>query len=283
MGKCQLCPRKCNVDRSISVGFCGSGHKIKIALYGLHQWEEPCISCGKGSGTIFFSGCNLKCCYCQNYEISTCSVGEVYDTQDFVKVLKELEEFGATNINLVTPSHYISELVKVFKIYKPSIPIVYNSSGFEDVEALKLIDKYIDIYLVDFKYFDNELALKLSKVKDYRGIAFKAIKFMCESKKDKFNGDIMETGVIIRHLILPNHIYNSIKSLQFIKDNFNGRMVSLMAQYIPMGKAKEMKDLNRKINRREYNKVVDKYIELGLDGYVQELESADKCFVPKFK
>lgn len=282
MEKCNLCPRKCGIDRSKTIGFCGVNEEIKIALYGLHQWEEPCISYGKGSGTIFFSGCNLRCCYCQNYDISTCGVGKLYDTQEVVDIIKDLEKQGAININLVTPTHYIKQLVEVFKIYKPSIPIVYNSSGYEDVVALKLIDKYIDIYLVDFKYYDNDLAIKLSKVKDYKEIAYKAIDFMCKSKADIFDGEVMKQGVIIRHLILPNHTYNSIQSLQFLKDNFKGRLVSLMAQYIPMGKANEMQGLNRKINRREYEKIVNKFIDLNLNGFIQEMDSANKCFVPNF-
>lgn len=282
MEKCYLCPRKCGVDRSKLAGFCGVNEKIKIALYGLHQWEEPCISYGKGSGTIFFSGCNLRCCYCQNYEASSSRVGKLYDTQEVVEIIKELENQGATNINLVTPTHYIKQLIEIFKMYKPSIPIVYNSSGYEDVEALKLIDKYIDIYLVDFKYYDDALAVKLSKANKYKEIAYNAINFMCKSKTDIFDGEVMKQGVIIRHLILPNHTYNSIQSLQFLSDNFNGRLVSLMAQFIPMGKAKEMQELNRKINRREYEKVVNKFINLNFNGFIQEMASANKCFVPNF-
>lgn len=283
MSTCSLCPRKCGVDRAIKEGFCRVKDKVIISLSCLHKWEEPCIVGSNGSGTIFFSGCNLKCCYCQNYEISSCSNGKVYDTQQLVELFKEIEKSGATNINLVTPTHFIKQLIDAFEVYKPKIPIVYNSSGYESVESLKLVDKYIDVYLVDFKYYDNELAFDLSKAKDYREVAISAIEFMCNSKTDIIENDVLKQGVIIRHLILPNHIYNSFQVLNCIKERFPNRLVSLMAQYVPMGKAKEMKDLNRKITKKEYEKVVDKFISLELNGYIQEMESADKCFIPNFK
>ena len=281
--KCNLCPRNCNKDRINEKGFCGASENIVISLWQLHKWEEPCIVGKNGSGTIFFSGCNLKCCYCQNYEISTYITGKEYTTQQIVELFKEIEDSGATNINLVTPTHYIKQLCEAFKVYKPKIPIVYNTSGYEKIDALKLIDEYIDIYLVDYKYFDNSLAFRLSKAVDYRNVAVDAIKYMCDSKVDYFDDNgVMKKGVIIRHLILPNNVYNTIKVLEDIKLKFPNRLVSLMAQYVPMYKAKEMKDINRRINKREYNRAVDHYIKLGLNGFIQEMSSASECYIPKF-
>lgn len=282
MTNCNLCPRKCNVDRQSKLGFCKGEQDAVVALASLHLWEEPCISFGAGSGTIFFSGCNLKCCYCQNYEISNNIVGTKYSAEQLAQLFQDLENKGAVNINLVTPSHYITQIVKTLQIYKPKVPVVYNSSGYESVEALQLIDKFVDIYLVDFKYYSNDLASELSKASDYKENAIKAISFMCQSKKDIFDGEKMLQGVIIRHLILPNNLYNTYQVLQYISENRKDRLVSLMAQYIPMGKAKKMPKLNRKISKTEYDKAVSKFIELNLNGFIQEQESANESFVPKF-
>ena len=284
--KCFLCPKKCGVERSEikGDGACHMPNQIKIAHYELFQFEEPCISTGKGSGAIFFSGCNLGCVFCQNYEISTLGKGKIVSKEEFIEIIKELENAGAENINFVSPMHYALQLVEVLKIYKPKVPVIYNTNGYENESVIEMLAPYVDVFLPDFKYCSSKLSGMLSSVPDYFDVALKAIKKMRELKQDVFddNGKILQ-GVIIRHMILPLCTDDSIKILETIKEQIPNARVSLMAQYTPYARAKEFKFLNRKITKREYDKVLGVYNELGLDGYVQELESATEDYIPNFK
>ncbi len=283
---CNSCPRKCNVDRSEKAGFCGMTDKIKIARAELHFWEEPCISGERGSGTIFFSGCPLKCVYCQNEEISSGGFGKEITTERLAEIFKELEEKGAHNINLVTPTHYSAQILKAFEIYKPKIPIVYNCSGYEDTRTLKKFRNIVDIYLTDIKYFDSNVSEKYSKAKDYFVVASCAVKEMVSQQPENIfdeNG-IMKKGVIIRHLVLPLNLTQTRKILEWIKENLpDNVIISLMSQYVPLGKACEHKEINRKLTTREYEKVLDMFDELGFEhGFMQELSSSKKDFIPPF-
>lgn len=279
-----MCPRQCNIDRDNGVGVCGVEEKPKLAKAYLHQWEEPCISCDKGSGTVFFSGCNLKCVYCQNYEISSGGQGKYVTVEDLAGVFRRLEDAGASNINLVSPSHYVKAIRDALDIYRPSIPIVYNSSGYDSLEAIEMLKDYIDIYLVDFKYNDEDLAGRLSGARDYPSIAKSVILKMCEYQPDNvYDGDKLIRGLIIRHLILPNHTDDSISILRWIRDNVNSPCISLMGQYTPMYKASEHEDINRKLKPIEYKRVSKAMIDMGLmDGYLQELSSAEEGYTPKW-
>ena len=281
---CNGCPRKCNIDREVTTGVCGVPFLPKIAKAYLHKWEEPCISGDRGSGTIFFSGCNLKCVYCQNYDISSEAKGKIVSVERLAQIFKELEEKGATNINLVSPSHYIDVIISAIDIYRPSIPIVYNSNGYDSIESLDRLKGYIDIFLMDFKYIDESLSNMYSRAKDYPKIAkANLLKARQLQPKEVFDGDIMKKGVIIRHLVLPNHTDNSIKVLEWIKDNIDDPFISLMGQYVPMYKAKDYPKINRKIKPLEYKIVEKKLVDLGLTrGYIQDLSSAEEKYTPEF-
>ena len=280
--KCHLCPRNCNVDRNINKGYCLSTSNVKIAKYALFNYEEPCISGEKGSGAIFFSNCSLRCVFCQNYEISCLGKGKEITDLKLANIFKELENMGAENINLVNPTHYVKNIVNALKIYRPKIPIVYNTHGYESVETLKLISKYVDIFLPDFKYFSNLSAKKYSNTFNYVEVVTKALLCMRNLKKDVFDDKIMKQGLIVRHMIMPLLTDESIQILTWIKKNLKGTKVSLMAQYTHYAKACEFKEIKRKITKREYNKVVDKFLELNLDGYIQDRESADALYIPKW-
>ncbi|MCH5300967.1 MAG: radical SAM protein [Ruminococcus sp.] len=284
---CTLCPRNCNAVRTDKQceGFCQSFTLPKVARIAPHFWEEPCISGSNGSGAVFFCGCNLKCVFCQNYEISALNQGKYITVSQLAECYKELEKQGVHNINLVNACHYVFAILESFKIYKPSVPVVYNSSGYEKAETLKLLENSVDIYLPDFKYSDNKLAEEYSSAPDYRETAIEAIDEMVRQKgAPVFDDDgMLKSGVIVRHLILPNHTKNSIGVLEILKERYNNKiLVSLMGQYIPHGKASQFKKLSRKITKREYNKVADKLLELELDGFMQELSAADEKFIPKW-
>ena len=283
---CNLCAKKCNRERTetIADGNCHMPLKIKIAHYELFHYEEPCISINKGSGAIFFSGCNLDCVFCQNYEISEKCKGKYVTIDEFIDIIKELENMGAENINLVSPTHYALAIVQALKKYKPKVPVVYNTNAYENIETIKMVAPYIDVFLPDFKYYDNKIAKRFSGANNYYEVALSAIKYMRELKTDIFaeNGKILQ-GVIIRHMILPLCTNDSINVLNTINKELPNTKVSLLAQYTPCGKADEYKEINRKITKREYNKVLDKYIDLNLDGYVQDLSSSNKDFIPEFK
>lgn len=281
---CNGCPRGCNVDRDKSVGVCGVPFAPKVAKAYLHKWEEPCISGENGSGTIFFSGCNLKCVYCQNYDISSEAKGKIITVERLSQIFRELEEKGATNINLVSPSHYVDAIISALDIYKPDIPIVYNCNGYDSIETLERLKDYVDIFLIDFKYIDENIALEYSRAKDYPNIAkANILKARQLQPKEVFEGEVLKKGVIIRHLILPNHIDNSIKILEWIKENVDNPFISLMGQYMPMYKASEYPKINRKLKSIEYKIVEKKMLDLGLvNGYTQELTSADEGYTPAF-
>ena len=281
---CNKCPRKCNVDRSINVGVCGVGEMPRLAKAYLHKWEEPVITGKNGSGTVFFSGCNLKCIYCQNYKISHENYGKYITYEKLAEIFKKLESEGASNINLVSPSHYVEAIKKALDIYRPNIPIVYNSSGYDSVETIEELKDYIDIFLVDFKYFDSELSNKLSKAPDYPEVAKSAILKMRQLIPEEiYDGDVLKKGVLIRHLVLPNHTDDSIKILEWIKDNIKNPFISLMSQYTPMYKACDYPDIAQKLKPIEYKIVEQAMLDLGLkEGYVQELSSASDCYTPVF-
>lgn len=285
--QCFVCPRNCGAVRTENSGngYCKSGLLPKVARVAPHYWEEPCISGTNGSGTVFFSGCSLKCVFCQNYSISNEVFGKTVPIEKLCDYYKKLEAAGVHNINLVNPTHYAKTIVKSFEIYKPRIPIVYNSSGYEKIETLKMFDGIVDIYLPDFKYSDDYIASKYSNVSNYTSTAVSAIfEMLRQTGKAQFDSNgIMQKGTIIRHLILPNNVYNSLEALDIIKDNFSEKtLVSLMAQYTPLGKASDYSEINRKITEHEYNKVLNHLIELGFDGFVQELSSASTSYVPVF-
>lgn len=281
---CDLCPRRCFAVRGDynGNGFCGLGTLPKIARIAPHYWEEPCISGTKGSGAVFFSGCTLKCVFCQNYEISSERKGRIITVGKLAEEIKKLEEQGVHNINLVSPTPYIDAVKKAFEIYKPNIPVVYNCSGYESVETLKELEGYVDIYLPDFKYSDDNLALRLSGAPNYTQTALRAIGEMLRQtgNAEYDESNMMTKGTIVRHLILPSHTKNSIGALKLIAENFENPLVSLMCQYIPFGKAKEIPGLNRRITQREYDKVRQVLFDLNLDGYVQDLSSADEKYIP---
>lgn len=280
---CSICPRHCNVDRSANLGFCQSPDNFRVARAALHFWEEPCISGKEGSGTVFFSGCNLKCVFCQNNEISAENKGVEISDDKLISIFENLISQGANNINLVNPTHYAKRLAKVLGRWKSPVPIVYNSSGYEEVETLKALDGLIDIYLPDLKYIRAEKAMRYSKAADYFEKASVALLEMRHQVEDKFDGDIMKSGMIIRHLILPQNTNSSIAVLDFIKSNFPNNFVSLMAQYTPCGDLSEFPEINRKITKREYEKVVNYAFDNSFDKlFIQELSSADKSFIPKF-
>lgn len=282
---CNICPRKCNVDRKVNIGFCKASNNIKVAKYMLHFWEEPIISGDNGSGAIFFSHCNLKCVYCQNYKISSEGQGKIITQEQFIDIMKELEQLGANNINLVSPTHYTYQITEALKKYKPKIPIVWNSSGYEDDLTIKNLKDLVDIYLVDMKYMDNNLAFNLSKAEDYPEVCKKAILQMRENQpKDIIKNGIMQKGVIIRHLVLPNEIENSFKVLDWIYENFGENIfISIMGQYTPCYQAINMQKYNRVLKPIEYKRVINHVKLLGFNnGFFQELDSANSCYIPNF-
>lgn len=287
---CMICPHKCGVNRlEGNKGRCKCDDKLKIALASLHMFEEPCISGENGSGTVFFSNCNLNCIYCQNYEISSLGKGKEITTEHLAEIFLKQQEKNAHNINLVTPTMYVYQIIEAIKIAKSkglNIPIIYNSNGYENIETIKLLNGYIDVYLPDLKYYTNELSKKYSKVDNYFETATKAIKEMYnqvgQAKFDE-NG-LIKRGVIIRHLILPNHIQNTKNILKWISDNMPDDIyVSVMAQYFPTYKAKDDDLINRKLNKKEYNEVLNYLYSLDLEnGYIQELGLHEEEYVPNF-
>lgn len=286
--QCNLCPRQCNAVRTATDnigGVCNMPNKPILARASLHFWEEPCISGTKGSGTVFFSGCSLHCVFCQNEDISTKNVGKAVSCNTLADIFKSLEEMGAHNINLVTPTHFANKIIEALDIYKPSIPIVYNSSGYENIETLKLLKNYIDIYLIDFKYFDSKKSLRYSSAHNYPDVC-KAALLEAYSQQHKciFNENgIMQKGVIVRHLLMPAATKDAISIFDWVNLNLPNAFFSVMSQYLPLGKAKDMSIINRKITSREYDKVVNYIIDSGFENcYIQELSSAQKIFIPAF-
>ena len=281
---CNICPRKCNAQRESEQGFCRAPERFKLARAALHFWEEPCISGKNGSGAVFFSGCNLKCVYCQNYEISIGDKGTQISDERLVEIFEGLIDEGAQNINLVNPTHYATRLAEVLSKWKCPVPIVYNSSGYESVETLRLFEGIVDIYLPDFKYIRSEKAQRYSRAKDYpQAVKAALFEMRRQQPEDIFENGIMKRGMIIRHLILPQNTNSSLEIIDYIKENFESTYLSLMAQYVPCGNLKDFPELQRKITKREYEKVVDYACQKGLQRvFVQELGSADKMYIPPF-
>lgn len=284
---CNLCPRKCNANRTenIGYGFCKMGTLPVAARVAPHFGEEPCISGTKGSGTVFFSGCTLKCKFCQNYEISILNRGTTLTPAQLADCYKMLEEAGVHNINLVTADHFVTAVVKSLEIYKPNLPIIYNCSGYTSSKTLTMLDGLIDVYLPDFKYSDNDLAVKLSAAPDYVNTASSAIKEMIfQVGTPAFDKDgMIQKGVIVRHLILPAHTRNSIGVLDILKRQFDDQiLVSLMCQYVPWGEVKNDPKLGRKITKREYEKVKRELYLSGMDGFTQDLSSATESYIPSW-
>lgn len=288
--ECNVCPHSCKVNRLAGKsGRCKCDDKIKIALVSKHMYEEPCISGENGSGTIFFSNCNLSCEFCQNYEISQLGKGYEVTIEELANIMIKQQEAGVHNINLVTPTMYAYQIIEAIKIAKEngfSIPIIYNSNGYENVETIKELKGYIDIYLPDLKYYSDDIAMKYSKAPHYFKIATNAILEMINQVgAPKFNEKgIIQKGVMIRHLVLPNHIQNSKNVLKWIKQNIPLEIyINVMAQYFPTYKAKEDKLINRKLTKREYKQIEEYFYSLDFkNGYIQELGEHEEEYVPKW-
>jgi len=283
---CNICPRECGVDRSFKKGFCGVPEEFYLARAAKHYWEEPPISGTNGSGTVFFSGCNLGCVFCQNYNISHNCKGKAVSDERLKEIFTELISDGVHNINLVNPTHYALRLGKVLSEYKSSVPVVYNSSGYEKTETLKESEGLIDIYLPDLKYIKPERSLKYSKAEDYFDYASKALLEMKKQCPENIYDEkgIMQKGLIVRHLVLPKNTNQSIEILSWIKNNLGeDTAVSLMSQYTPFGKIEGIPELQRKITAREYEKVITAAENMGFSNlFLQESGSASENFIPDF-
>lgn len=282
---CNICPRHCNVNRVLNKSFCNAS-TLKIAKAMKHFWEEPVISGTQGSGTIFFSHCNLKCIYCQNAQISHEGLGKETSIQQLANLFLQLEQSGVHNINLVTPTHYVNEIIEALNIYKPSIPIVYNTSGYESVETIKKLKNYVDVYLCDFKYFSNELAKEYSKAPNYVEAVTTALLEMRKNQpNDVIVNGIMKKGIIVRHLVLPTHSSDSINMLEWVYHNLGKEtIISLMNQYTPYYKALNHPILKNTVKPLEYKRVVSRFLSLGFtNGYSQQKESATCDYIPEFE
>lgn len=287
--KCNLCPRNCNVDRSNGeIGYCGADNEMVIAKYSLHMWEEPCISGEKGSGTIFFSYCNMRCCFCQNYEISELHKGRTVSVEEFSDICLKLQEMGANNINLVTPTHYVPWIVKGLRLAKGkglNIPIVYNTSSYENVSTIKMLEGLVDIYLPDLKYYDDSLGIKYSKCNNYFKYASVAIDEMVKQigKMEIDNNGMMKKGVIVRHLLLPGHLEDSKKIIKYLYDKYHDNIIiSIMNQYTPV-RVLEYDELNHKVTEDEYDELINYAYDLGVrNAFIQEGDTQDISFIPDF-
>lgn len=286
MTECRLCPRRCGVPRTAEAGagVCGMGTDAVVARAALHMWEEPCISGTRGSGTVFFSGCNLHCVFCQNEQISVRRFGQRVSAEELSAIFRRLTEQGAHNINLVTPTHFVPAILAALRLYRPPVPVVYNCGGYESVETLRAMAGWVDIYLPDFKYAFSEPAAKYSGAADYPQVAAAALREMARQVGPcSYDGDgQMQRGMIVRHLILPENTRNSIAVLDWLAENLPQYPVSVMAQYTPCGRAAEFRELNRPITRREFEKVQAHLFELDLDGYVQTRAAAKARYIPPF-
>lgn len=290
LNSCTICPHNCKINRNNGqIGRCRSGDKVKIALASVHNYEEPCISGKNGSGTIFFSNCNLSCIYCQNYKISQLGKGYELSVEELANIMLKQQEKGVNNINLVTPTMYVYQIIEAIKIARKrglKIPIIYNTNGYENVKTIQDLNGYVDIYLPDLKYYSNELSKKYSKIDNYFKYATEAIKEMYKQVGSPIfdeNG-IIKKGLIIRHLVLPNHLQNSKHILKWIKENMpEDTYVSVMAQYFHTYKAKEDNLINRKLNKKEYREIEEFLYTLNLEnGYMQELGEHEEEYVPNF-
>ena len=290
LNKCKLCPRMCKTNRNNNeLGFCNMTSNLRVARAALHHWEEPIISGNNGSGTVFFSGCNLKCVFCQNFNISTQNFGKLITIERLSEIFLELQQQGAHNINLVTPTHFVPQIIESLKIAKQKgliIPIVYNSSGYETIETIKLLDGYIDVYLPDFKYFNNQYALKYSKCPNYFEHASRALKEMVtQVGKPQFNEKgILVKGVIVRHMLLPGLLEDSKKIINYLINNYNDDIfISIMNQYTPTDNLEKFPEINTTVDDDDYQKLIDYAINLGIkNGFMQEGETQKTSFIPEF-
>lgn len=280
---CSLCPNACKVDKNVNKGLCGTDNNIRIAKYYLHKFEEPCISGSNGSGTIFFCGCSLKCVFCQNYEVSRNLTGKEITVEQLVDIFKELEDMGAQNINLVNPTHYSNKIAQAFEIYKPKIPIVYNTHGYENLSILKIMDKYVDVYLPDMKFFSPTLSKRYTGKENYFEVASKAIEFMAKKPLVFDDNGMLKSGTIVRHLVLPQGVSDSKKILDWFCSIKGSAYINIMSQYTPFGEIENFPELKRKVTKREYDNVVDYAISLGIDkAFYQDQQSADTSYIPKW-
>lgn len=287
---CTLCPRNCGVNRLNGIkGYCQSGKEIKVARAALHHWEEPCISGDSGSGTVFFSNCNMRCVFCQNHDISQQGIGKEISIERLSDIFINLQNLNALNINLVTPTHYVPQIIEAISLGKNkglAIPIIYNSSGYENPDTIKLLSESIDVYIPDIKYFNSKTAMKYSNAPDYFEKASDAISTMvAQTGKVQFDKNgIIKKGVIIRHLMLPGLLFESKKIIDFIFRTFGDDVyISIMNQYIPMHKASEYPEINKNLNQKHYEALIDYAQNLGVkNGFIQDMESASKDFIPHF-
>lgn len=279
---CNQCPVSCGADREKDAGACGV-KGVKIAKYYLHPYEEPPVSFKNGSGCIFFCGCSLKCVFCQNYELSRSLRGKDITVSELADIFKRLEDMGAENINLVNPTHYLKHIAGAIELYRPQIPIVYNTHGYETAEALKLADMFVDIWLTDLKFIDNALSVRYTARRDYADFALPAIKYMAQKPLKMRADGKMLSGCIVRHLILPLAAYDSIEAVKFVSTLPKSVYFSLMSQYTPFGEIEKYKELQRKITKREYERVLAAVREYGLENvFLQDFESASESFIPQW-
>lgn len=291
LNKCRLCPKECNVNRlKGELGYCGASDKVVIARAALHFWEEPCVSGESGSGAVFFSNCNLKCVFCQNHCISQESLGVEISIQKLSEIFLQLQKKRANNINLVTPTHYVPQIIEALKLSKSnglSIPILYNSNGYDSLDTLKALNGYIDVYLPDLKYYNSKYSLRYSKAEDYFEKASVAIKEMYKQvgKPIFYENGIIKKGVIIRHLLLPGLLFDSKKILDYIYKSFGDNVyISIMNQYIPMFKASDYPEINRTLNGKHYDALINYALKLGIkNAFIQESGTSSEEFVPDFK
>lgn len=293
---CNICPRKCNIDRAVSHGYCGESDSVRLARAALHMWEEPCISGDRGSGAVFFTGCNMRCVFCQNSEIAHGNVGMEVTIDRLADIFLELECKGAANINLVTPSHYVVQIKEAMEKARAlglKIPFVYNTSSYEFPQTLQMLDGLVDIYLPDFKYMDASLSAKYSNAPDYPDVASAAISEMVRQISDRFGNEelctfdedgMMKHGVIVRHMILPGHTKDSIDVIRTLYEKYGDSVyISIMNQYTPLPHVKKYRELDRKVTRREYDKVVSAAIDMGVsNAYIQDGETGSDSFIPSF-
>ena len=288
--KCNLCMRNCNVNRNNGgTGICNSSNNIKIARAALHFWEEPCISGEKGSGTVFFSNCNLKCAFCQNYKISSEGFGTEIKIERLSEIFLELQDKGANNINLVTPTHFVPQIIEALKIAKSkglNLPIIYNTNSIDSLDTIKALNGYIDVYLPDFKYFEDKYSLKYSKIKGYSKNVIEILEEMLRQVGEpKFNKDgIILKGVIVRHLLLPGLLFDSKKIIDTVYRKFGDSIyISLMNQYTPMHNAKMYPEINKSINEKTYDSLINYALSIGVkNGFIQESGTNSEEFVPDF-
>lgn len=286
--ECSLCPRNCRVNRYETTGFCKGTDKVKLAYYSLHQWEEPVVSGQNGSGTVFFSHCNLQCIFCQNKKISTGGYGKEISNLRLKEIFLELQSKGAHNINLVTPTHYVPQIVSVLQEVKNKelkIPVVYNTSSYENVKTIEMLEGIVDIYLADLKYFDNNLGCKYSNCRDYFKYASEVIEAMYKQVgKFKIVGDLMKSGLIVRILVLPGHVDDSKNLIKYLYNRYGDNIIiSIMNQYTPIDVIDDYPNLNRRITDEEYENVVDYACSLGVEmAFIQEGDTQEKSFIPDF-